>query len=264
MIITRFNQLIKHYHGLGPGDVYVGKVPSSPIKSTLLADLTDRGVGLLPTATAQILNGSKVAQAFVLNSWMVPHTLTITRRNALLDALTHYHQAGITTAVTKSDHLHCGHGICKWDNLETLYSCLTHHQKIYPFVLQPFVAVATDVRVIMVGEFCEAYSRRNPHNFRMNLAGGGHSRPYKLTSEQCDICHQVLERSRMPYGHIDLMIDSDGAIYFSEIRLNGGIHGAQIDRHALKQMKQAHLKAMAHQIMDSYVTAVLPNRMETV
>lgn len=251
MIVTRFSQLIKAYHDLGPGDVFVGRVPSSHLKSTLLADLTDRGVRLLPSATAQLLNGSKVAQAFVLASWMTPHTLAITRRKELLDALTQYQRLGITTAVTKTDRLHCGHGICKWDNLETLYSCLSHDHTVFPFVLQPFVALSADVRVIVVGEFWEAYSRRNPYNFRMNLAGGGQCTPYELTSEQRGICMQVMERSQMPYAHIDLMQMDDGTVYLSEIRFDGGTHGAQVDHHILKQMKQTHLMEMAKQIADS-------------
>ena len=118
MIVTRFSQLTQSYHGLGPGDVFVGRVSASHLKATLLADLTDRGVRLLPSDTAQLLNGSKIDQAFVPASWMVPHTLAITRRNTLLDALTQYQRAGITTAITRSDRLHCGQGVCTGNDLE--------------------------------------------------------------------------------------------------------------------------------------------------
>jgi glutathione synthase/RimK-type ligase-like ATP-grasp enzyme len=248
MIITRFSQLINAYHGLGPDDVFVGKVPASHLKSMMLADLTDRGVHLLPSATAQLLNASKVAQAFVLAPWMVPHTFPITRRKELLDALARFHQAGIDIVVTKMDRMHCGHGVGRWDNLETLYNCLAFDPTAFPFVLQPYVASFVDVRVIMVGDFCEAYSRCNPHNFRMNLACGGQSRPHPLTSEQRDICRLVMERSRMPYGHIDLMVMEDGAVSLSEIRLNGGIHGARVDSATLAQLKKAHLMSLALQV----------------
>ena len=250
MIITRFSQLIQNYHALGDGDVFVGKVPASHLKSTLLADLTDRGVRLLPSATAQQLNASKVAQAFVLANWMVPHTLAITRRKELLDAVTHYNALGIDTAVTKMDRLHCGHGICKWDNLETLYGCLAFHQTVYPFVLQPFITVSADVRVILVGDYYEAYARTNANNFRKNLATGGQHRRHNLSTEQIDVCHTVLERSRMPYAHIDLLVASDSAIYLSELRLNGGIQGAKITWNQLKQKKQDHLMALAHQAVN--------------
>lgn len=251
MIITRFSQLLKAYHGLGSDDMFVGRVPSSHLKSVMLADLTDRGVRLLPSATAQLLNASKVAQAFVLAPWMVPHTLAITRRKELLQALTDYSKAGVTATVTKADALHCGHGVCRWDDLEALYSCLAYNQTAFPFVLQPFVTAFVDVRVIVVGDYCEAYSRCNSHNFRMNLSRGGQSQPYQLTTGQRDFCRQVMERSNMPYGHIDLMVVDDSSIYLSEIRLNGGVCGAQIDQKNLKNMKNELLMALTRHVSKS-------------
>ena len=178
---------------------------------------------------------------------MVPHTLAITRRKELLDAVTAYHQWDIHAAVTKADGLHCGHGVRKWDNLEMLYNCLAFDERAFPFVLQPYVSDFTDVRVVLVGEFCEAYSRRNRHNFRMNLAAGGHSEPHVLSQAQADVCHAVLARAGMPYAHMDLMIPDSGGIHLSEIRMNGGIHGARIGRNELEQMKQARLLEIAGQ-----------------
>jgi glutathione synthase/RimK-type ligase-like ATP-grasp enzyme len=247
MIVTRFSQLIRDYHRLGIGDVFIGQVPASYLKSVLLTDLTDRGVKLVPSATARLLNASKVAQAFLLNPWMVPHTLAITRRKELLDAVTTYSQKEISVAITKADYLHCGHGVRKWDNLETLYSCLAFDQKAFPLVLQPFVTEFTDIRVVIVGDFYEAYSRRNLHNFRMNLAAGGHSEPHVLTQAQAEFCQAVLARAAMPYAHLDLMLLDDGRIHLSEIRLNGGIHGARIGRGELDRLKQARLMELAIQ-----------------
>ena len=248
MIVTRFSQLIRDYHRLGTGDVFIGQVPSSSLKSAMLTDLTERGVVLLPAATAQILNASKVAQAFVLNPWMPPHTMAITRRKELLTALTAYDQLGIGIAVTKADRLHCGHGVRKWDSLETLYNCLALDEKAYPFVLQPLVSDFTDVRAVVVDDYCEAYSRLNPHNFRMNLAGGGRSQPFRLTPDQLAFCRDVMARARMPYAHLDLMVCGDGRLYLSEIRLSGGIHGADTDHDRLERMKQASLQALADRL----------------
>lgn len=247
MIITRFNQLIQDYHSLGPGDVFVGQVPASHLKAAILVDLAARGVRLVPGATAQLINASKVVQAFVLLPWMVPHTCVISRRKDLLDALGSYERQKISVAVTKADRLHCGHGVCKWDNLDTLYSCLSMAREVYPFVLQPFMEQFMDVRVIVVGSYSEAYRRLNPHGFRMNLAAGGQSQAYPLAPDQYRFCLEVMQRSQMPYGHLDLMIAPDQKCYVSEIRLNGGIQGAQVARAALDQMKQAHLMAMARQ-----------------
>lgn len=250
MIVTRFSQLIRDYQCLGAGDVFVGHLPSSCLKSIILTDLTDRGVRLVPSATARQLNASKVAQAFVLNPWMAPHTVIIARRKELLDAVTAYNQNGIFAAITKADGLHCGHGVRKWDNLETLYNCVAFAENPFPFVLQPYLNDFTDVRVVMVGDFCEAYSRSNPDNFRMNLAAGGQSEPYMLTPSQVEFCRSVLARSGMPYAHMDLMLLADGRIYLSEIRLNGGIHGARIKRHDLEEMKQSRLLELAGAIAE--------------
>lgn len=245
MIITRFSQLIQEYHRLAAGDVFVGQVPSFCLRSTLLADLSDRGIRLVPSAAAQLLNASKVAQAFVLNPWMVPHTFAITRRRELLDAITAYDEMGISTAVTKADSLHCGHGVRKWDNLETLYSCLAFDDKAFPFVLQPHVTNFTDIRVVIVGDYIEAYRRSNPHNFRRNLAVGGHSASHVLAAAEERFCRMILQRAGMPYAHLDLMLMEDGAMYCLEIRLNGGIQGARIQRHKLEQLKQARLRELA-------------------
>ena len=247
MIYNRFSDLIRCYHSLAPGDVFAGQVPSSHLKPVILADLAARGVWLVPPPVAQLLNGSKTAQAMVLGPWMLPHTIAVSRRKEFVDALSVYHDMGIETAVTKSEGLHCGHGVRKWSDLETLYSCVGLDKTAYPFVLQPYVDEFLDLRVILVEEFCEAYARRNPANFRQNLSGGGSSTPYALSAEQIDFCRQVLHRSQMPFAHFDLMICGGDAIYLSEIRLNGGIHGAQVSRQTLDRLKQTRLDAFVKQ-----------------
>ena len=247
MIYNRFSDLIRNYHSLAPGDVFAGQVPSSHLKPVILADLAARGVRLVPPPVAQLLNGSKAAQAMVLSPWMLPNTIAVSRRKELVDALSVYHRLGIETAVTKSEGLHCGHGVRKWADLETLYSCLGLDKSAYPFVLQPYVGEFLDVRVILVEEFCEAYTRTNPANFRQNLSGGGSSTHYTLSAEQIDFCRQILHRSQMPFAHIDLMVCGDNAIYLSEVRLNGGIHGAQVSRQTLDRLKQARLDSFVQQ-----------------
>jgi hypothetical protein len=51
----------------------------------------------------------------------------------------------------------------------------------------------------------------------------------------------------MPHAHLDLMVTPDGSVYLSEIRLNGGIHGARISRQQLEKKKRSHLMALAEQ-----------------
>ncbi|MEJ2037340.1 MAG: hypothetical protein P8X55_00210 [Desulfosarcinaceae bacterium] len=248
MIVTCYSHLIRDYHCLAPGDVFIGQVPASHLKSSLLTDLTARGVRLMPSATAQMINASKAATAFLLHPWMLPNTYVIQRRKDLLQALETLEQEGINTVVTKADCLHCGQGVCKWDNPDTLDSCVSMREDVFPFVLQPFMPSFTDLRVIMVGDFCEAYSRSNALGFRKNMATGGTSRPHTLTEEQRRVCREVMQRAGMPYAHIDLMITPEGRIHLSEIRLNGGIHGARIDRKALDEMKQKQLMSLAENV----------------
>jgi glutathione synthase/RimK-type ligase-like ATP-grasp enzyme len=247
MIVTRYSHLVQLYHDLGPGDAFVGLIPATPLRAALLTDLAARGVRLLPSATAQMLSASKTMQAFVLGPWMMPHTQVITRRKALLDALAGYSQNGIAAAVTKAEHQHCGHGVHRWNDLETLYNCMSLDDSHYPFVLQPFMAVTADVRAIMVGDYCEAYARHNPHGFRMNLAAGGSSRPHTLDGAQEALCRRVMARGRMPYAHLDLIITDTGATYLSEISLNGGLHGADIAKSELDRLKHALLLRMTEE-----------------
>ena len=241
MIITRYSDLIRDYHRLAPGDVFIGQLPASHLRSTLLIDLAARGVRLVPSATAQMINASKVATAWLLQSFMPLHTHVIQRRNDLLTALQSLAQNHIEVLVTKADHLHCGQGVCRWDSPDALYSCISMQGEVYPFVLQPFMESFTDLRVVMVGDYCEAYSRSNTHGFRKNLAAGGVSQPHTLSAEERDLCREVMRRAGMPFAHIDLMLTDGGGLYLSEIRLNGGIHGARIDRMALDEMKRKQL-----------------------
>lgn len=245
MIYTRYSKLIQAYHSLEHGDVYLGKVPASHLKAAILVDLTARGVRLIPSAVAQMINASKVVQAFILNPWMVPLTTAVVRRRQLLDAITKYDREKIETVITKADRLHCGHGIRKWGSPEMMYACLGLDDAALPFVLQPFVEQFVDLRVIVVDDYCEAYVRTNPHNFRRNLSAGGQSQPYPLTDQQTDLCRKLMQRAQMPYAHIDLMLTPDGSAYLSEIRLDGGIQGARISRQELEQKKQRLLMTLA-------------------
>lgn len=229
------------YHDLGPGDFFIGQIPGNYLQCAMLADLTARGVGLLPPAIAQIVSSSKTAQTFILKQWMIPDTRVILRRKDLLDVLGVFIEKKIRAAVTKQEKMHCGHGVRLWSDLELMYSCLSLDDSHYPFVLQPFIEVAIDLRVIMVDDFCEAYARHNTSGFRMNLAAGGTSRPYELAQDQLAMCRDIISRVQMPYAHIDLLMTSDGDTYLSEISLNGGIHGAQISRPELDDLKQRHL-----------------------
>ncbi len=251
MIITGIRELHARYDNLSAGDIFVGSVSLKNLKQTVLIDLLERGIVCIPSALSQVLNSSKVAQAFVYQKWMIPHTTAIQRRADLLDAISSYDREGITSVVTKQDRMHCGHGVRRWDSMETVYNILGFSDSAYPFVLQPCLAKFEDVRVIIIGDYVEAYIRRNPHNFRNNLSAGGKGRPYKLDTHCRQLCCSAMERGKFPFAHIDLIILDSGEQYLSEIALNGGIRGAGISRQELKRKKQELLQNSANRIVNS-------------
>ena len=214
------------------------------MKSFMLIDLLERNINCLPSPLSQILNSSKAAQALILRDWMLPHTYVITKRTELIETINTYNKNSIGSVVTKEEHMHCGYGVKKWDTIETLYSFMSQSEPSYPFVIQPFIENFTDLRVIIVGDYTEAYTRHNPNNFRMNIAAGGKSHPHMLKKEEKDFCYDILKRSRFPFAHIDLMITQNGSNYLTEISLNGGIKGASISREELDKKKQDLLERL--------------------
>ena len=245
MIIRTNRELKERYDELKPGDCFIGMLSFKKVKHRVLIDLLERGVLLFPSALSQTLGHSKVAQALVFRPWMVPHTLAIARRVDLMHAINTYNHYGIGTVITKEDHLQCGFGVHRWDSIEAVYNHVSSNTHSYPFVLQPFLEKFTDIRVVIAGDYCEAYTRENQNNFRMNLTAGGTSRPYTLTKAHLAICQSVMERGKFPYAHIDLLVTENGQSYLSEIALNGGLKGARIQREELDAIKKDLLEKMA-------------------
>lgn len=248
MIIREKRGLFEKYDSLRAGDAFIGSITGTSRKYLLLIDLLERDVKCFPSPLSQVLNGSKVAQAVILNKFMSPYTIAITRRHELMEAISRYNQHNIGAVITKTDKMHCGHGVRKWVTIETLYSYVSQSDGEFPFVLQPFLEDFTDVRVIIAGDYIEAYTRENPNNFRQNISSGGRSVPYKLNEKQKAFCVEVMARGKFPYAHIDLHIIDDTVCYLSEIALNGGIKGASIQRKELDERKRDLLECLASKI----------------
>ena len=245
MIVRSSRELKERYHDLCSGDIFLGILTYKHIKQSILIDLMERGVSCFPSPLSQVLNYSKTTQAVVLNNWMLPHTFVVARRTDLIEAINTYNRLGIAPVVTKEDHLHCGHGVRKWDSIETLYSFVALSETSYPFVIQPFLDNFTDVRVIIAGEYTEAYVRHNPDNFRMNISMGGKNYPYEMNTDLLNFCRKAMARGKFPYAHLDIHITDDGNYYLSEITLNGGTKGAKIHRRELDQKKEDVLEGLA-------------------
>lgn len=238
-------ELSSRYHDLGPGDVVIGEVTAAHRNTARLIDLLQRGVTCIPSPLSQLLSRSKVAQVEILGQFMLPLTMAIKRRKQLMDAIKTYSQADIGAVVTKEEHMHCGHGVRRWDHIETVYSFRGLDNHGYPFVLQPLAENFADVRVIMVGDYMEAYTRHNPDSFRGNLSAGGRCEPHMLTADQERFCRQVVDRAQFPYAHLDLQIMADGRLHILEIALNGGIQGSRLDRADLEKRKARRLLQLA-------------------
>lgn len=245
MIVRGAREFRKYRGQFKSGDVYIGLVSPKTLRRDILIDFLEQGVHCLPSPLSQNLNSSKVAQALVLGAYMLEHTRIISRRQDLIEAVNLYNRNHIHAVVSKENQLHCGHGIRKWDHIETLYSFLGLESSSYPFILQPFIQNFLDIRVIIAGEYVEAYRRMNPDNFRMNISSGGQSSPHELTKAQTQFCRKIMNRGKFPFAHLDLHILENGTCFLSEIALNGGIKGAGISRSDLEQKKRDVLEKLA-------------------
>lgn len=226
-IIRDNSSLDRHYQSLVAGDVVVGRLRMVSSEEPLLLDLVERGVRLIPSAIAQLASRSKVLQARIFAEWMLEQTVAVHDTHQMLALLAAQASFG-QGVITKHDRKNAGMGIHLWPSLEDVYNQSSLGVLPYPFVVQPFVAGARDIRVIIIGEFCEAYWRENPDGFRNNLHCGGESSPCLLDQGQRQLCEQVMERGKYPYAHLDLMVTPEGRTYLSEINLRGGIRGAAI------------------------------------
>ena len=248
MIAKGYRQLKKLYHQLGPGDVFIGTLASSPLKQSLLIDLLERGIYCIPSPLSQCISKSKAVQAVVLKDWMMPNTQVVARRIELIDAINRYNKLGIGAVVTKENQLHCGHGVRRWENIEALYNFAAFSKSSFPFVLQPYLSSFTDMRVIIVNDYVEAYVRYNPNNFRKNISAGGKRQPCKLDKDNEKFCRSAMQRGKFPFAHLDLLILETGECYLSEINLTGGIKGAKISREKLDHKKQDLLERLANKL----------------
>ncbi|WP_246325438.1 ATP-grasp domain-containing protein [Dissulfurirhabdus thermomarina] len=234
--IVRDNRTFRElYPDLRAGDVVVGLLNLKPTEESLFLDLSERGVRLFPPALAQHLSRSKCLQAMVLGRWMVPDTFVARDRHDLVRQLNRYGARGHGAVVTKQNRFNCGLGIHRWESLEAVYNQACFGSLAYPFVVQPFLEGARDIRVVILGDYVEAYWRENPNSFRNNLFFGGRSGHHRLTPEQEALCRDAMARGRFPYAHVDLLVAPDGTAYLSEINLRGGLKGARIDHRAYQE-----------------------------
>lgn len=227
LVITDMKTFSERYHLLSRGDIVVGLLNLKKTEESKFLHLVEKGVKLFPPALAQATSRSKATQAYVLGQFMVEHTFVARDKRDLIEQTTNYNARHIREVVTKQDRFNCGLGINVWNSIEEVYNQASLGHMEFPFVVQPFVPNARDIRVIIIGRYVEAYERKNPHNFRNNIYFGGESRPYPLSRKELSFCRKVMKQAHFPYAHMDLMLSGD-KIYLAEINLRGGLKGSQI------------------------------------
>ncbi len=236
MIIHSNREFRKEFHRLDNTYCIIGNLNLKRCEEHLLLDLVERGVTLFPPALSQQLSRSKCMQAAVYESLMVPDTKVIKSRHELISYISRTALPQDRQYITKQDRLDCGLGINMWTSLEEIFNAASFGGLEYPFVLQPYIADATDIRVIIIGDYMEAYWRKSHASFRNNLHFGGRSGAIELDDTQMSICRKAMKRGKFPYAHIDLLVTDDGESFLSEISLRGGIRGARISPDQYKRL----------------------------
>jgi ribosomal protein S6--L-glutamate ligase len=218
----------RYYQELQPGDLIATHLRLTIGEEHILLDLVERGIILIPSATAQLASRSKTFQTRIFQRFMLPGTTAIYNKQSLLEAISLYNKLKVDKIVVKQDRKNAGQGIFLFSSIEEVYTLTANNVIPLPFVLQPFLQSSFDIRVIMLGEYIEAYQRKNPGNFRNNLHCGGTASPHELSSKQLDFCKEVMKRGNFPYCHLDIMGSDNDDLYLTEVNLRGGIQGAKI------------------------------------
>lgn len=215
-------------HQLQAGDIVCNRIRLKTQEEHLLLDLVERGITLIPSATSQLASRSKTFQARIFSSLMIPGTAVIYDVHGLLGVISQYQRMKNESVILKHDRKNGGLGIHLFKYTEDIFTLAANKVLPFPFVLQPFITHNRDVRVIILGDYIEAYQRTNPDNFRNNLHCGGKASRWELSEVQIALCREAMIRGGFPFAHIDLMSTDDGTTYLTEINLRGGIRGAAI------------------------------------
>jgi ribosomal protein S6--L-glutamate ligase len=244
-IVTDNQKLFASYQQLKKDDIIIGRLRLKPGEEHLLTDLLARGIHMIPSATAQLASRSKVFQVRIFSDYLPPDTLAIYDAQTLLQVSSSYLEHGHERVVLKHDRKNAGIGIHIFQSIEDLYNQVSVAAYPFPFVIQPFQPESRDIRVIIIGDYSEAYERSTPFNFRQNLHCGGKATPYVLSDRQLSFCLEVMKRGAFPYAHLDLMLTPNDGLHLMEINLRGGLRGARISGEEYQvRIEAVHRKAL--------------------
>jgi ribosomal protein S6--L-glutamate ligase len=252
LIIRSLTELRRHLPELAPGDLVLGPLAVRPGEEIVLIDLRERDVLFFPSLLAHLVVRAKTAQVQVLGDFMLPGTFVAHGLPDLAARLSDARLAG--PVVSKRDRAHLGLGVGFWPSLEALYSTAGLTPLPFPLVVQPFLADARDFRVVVVGDYTEAYERLNTQGFRKNLFQGGANRPVPLSPELLAFCRRVMARGRFPYAVLDVLISPREEAFLSEINFHAGLKGSQLGQAQYRRRVQALLEDFQRQWEKSSTT----------
>jgi glutathione synthase/RimK-type ligase-like ATP-grasp enzyme len=251
-VVRSLTELRRHYAELMAGDLILGPVAVKPGAEIILLDLHDRGVVFFPPLLAQSVARTKSAQAQVLKDYMLPGTFVAHDLPDLAARLGDAHMSG--PVVSKRDRAHLGLGVSLWPSLEALHSLAVVQALPFPLVVQPFLAEARDLRVVVVGDYTEAYERLNPEGFRKNLFQGGTFRPVVVSPELLSFCRRAMDRGKFPYAVLDVLISPEGEPFLSEINFHAGLKGSRLGQAEYRRRVNALLEDFQRQWESSLTT----------
>ena len=252
IVVRSLTELRRRYPELTAGDLVLGPLAVKPGEEIKLIDLQEREVVFFPPLLAQLVVRAKTSQAQVLRDYMLPGTFVA---YGVTDLSTRLGDARLSgPVVTKRDRAHLGMGVSIWPSLEALHSLASLQSLPFPLVVQPFLAGARDFRVVIVGEYTEAYERYNPQGFRKNLFQGGAFRPVDVTQEILSFCRRAMSRGKFPYAILDVLISPQREAYLSEINFHAGLKGSQLGQAEYRRRVKAVLEEFCNQWDSSATT----------
>jgi ribosomal protein S6--L-glutamate ligase len=252
VIVRSLTELRRDSAALAAGDLVLGPLAVKPGEEIILLDLHDRGVVFFPPLLAQAVVRTKSAQAQVLSDYMLPGTFVAHDLPDLAARLGDAHMSG--PVVSKRDRFHLGLGVSLWPSLEALHSLAVVQPLPFPLVVQPFLAEARDLRVVVVGEYSEAYERLNPEGFRKNLFQGGTFSPVEAGPDLLSFCRRAMARGKFPYAVLDVLISPAGEMFLSEINFHAGLKGSQLGQAEYRRRVAALLEDFQRQWESSLTT----------
>jgi ribosomal protein S6--L-glutamate ligase len=221
LIIRSLTELRRRSPELAAHDLVLGPLAVKPGEETILIDLRERDVVFFPPLLAQLVARTKTAQAQVLGDYMLPGTFVV---HSLPDLAARLGDARLSgPVVSKRDRAHLGLG-------------------------------ARDLRVVVVGEYTEAYERFNTQGFRKNLFQGGANRPVPPSPELLSCCRRVMARGKFPYAVLDLLISPQEEAFLSEINFHAGLKGSSLGQAEFRRRVQSLLEEFQRQWEKSLTT----------